>query len=375
MTVYISWSTYVLVLFLIKVSLVLFYLEIFKTRKFRIAAYTFLVYLTANSVAVFVMALCTCTPVASFWDRDIKGGTCINYQAGAYAISASSLVQDTILLILPLVFIRNLQMRRYRKVAVGCMFVVGTFGCVATLMRLPSLSTFTVSIDPSWDYVAVTIWTELELAAGFVCVSLPPIRIVFVKLLPKSVKKMFSSMATQSRSKSKSKSKNNSTPRPQLALSSEERNRGVSSSWVKVSAGSTHDLSIGRKGVESSPRSPGVRGSFFSAFWNRDRASSQPSQLSQYRSGSRRLESPTGNYGEVGIAITKPGYREEIREDKFEQVEMLSVPKKTRQPTRDSCRSFREEHITALPQIGCIPEGSYSGSSLPSTLYREKDMV
>ncbi|KAJ4335632.1 hypothetical protein N0V87_006026 [Didymella glomerata] len=174
---YISWSTYVIVLCMIKISLVLFYLEIFKTRKFQITAYVFLGYLVVNSLVIFFIAIFACSPVSSFWNRDIKG-KCIDIQGAAYANSASAIVQDIVLLILPLVFIRNLQMKRYRKIAVGFMFVIGTFGCIATIMRLPSLSTFKISIDPSWDYVPITVWTELELAAGFLCVSLPSIRML-----------------------------------------------------------------------------------------------------------------------------------------------------------------------------------------------------
>ena len=97
---------------MIKISLVLFYLEIFKTRKFQITAYVFLGYLVVNSLVIFFIATFACSPVSSFWNRDIEG-KCIDIQGAAYANSASAIVQDIVLLILPLVFIRNLQMRRY----------------------------------------------------------------------------------------------------------------------------------------------------------------------------------------------------------------------------------------------------------------------
>jgi hypothetical protein len=78
-----------------------------------------------NSLVIFFIAIFACNPVSSFWNRDIKG-QCIDIQAAAYANSASALLQDVVLLILPLVFISNLQMKRYRKVAVGFMFCIGT---------------------------------------------------------------------------------------------------------------------------------------------------------------------------------------------------------------------------------------------------------
>lgn len=113
------------VLCLIKVSLVLFYIEIFRTPQFLKIAYVFLAYMILNSLIILFVALFACNPVNSFWNRDIKG-KCINIQAMAYAVSASALIQDLILLILPIGFIRNLQMKRFRKAAVGFMFCIGT---------------------------------------------------------------------------------------------------------------------------------------------------------------------------------------------------------------------------------------------------------
>jgi hypothetical protein len=110
---------------MIKISLVLFYIEIFKTPQFMKTAYIFLAYIIINSLVIFFVAIFSCQPVSSFWNRDIKG-KCLDIQAAAYANSASALLQDVLLLILPLVFIRKLQMKRFRKIAVGFMFCIGT---------------------------------------------------------------------------------------------------------------------------------------------------------------------------------------------------------------------------------------------------------
>lgn len=330
---------------MIKTSLVLFYLEIFKTRKFQITAYVFLGYLVVNSLVIFFIAIFACSPVSSFWNRDIKG-KCIDIQGAAYANSASAIVQDIILLILPLVFIRNLQMKRYRKIAVGFMFVIGTFGCIATIMRLPSLSTFKISIDPSWDYVPITVWTELELAAGFLCVSLPSIRMLLVRILPKRVKEFISNITHPSRSRS---SKRN--PTPQQALAPEQRKWSKPKTWADSSAYSTDVSNESEiRGLEPLTLGSGVRGSFMSNFWNR--SSTEPSQLSQSRTGLQRLESAMSNYSESGVAFTRPPYPHHGRDSAFEQVEMLSVPTKSHRH-----KSTSEEQITALPQIGCVPGG------------------
>jgi hypothetical protein len=361
----------VVVLCMIKISLILFYLEIFKTREFRITAYTFLVYLVTNTIIMLGFAMFPCHPISSFWDRDIKTGKCVDLQAMAYFISASSLLQDIILLILPLVFIRNLQMKRHRKIAVGIMFVIGTFGCIATLMRLPSLSTFKISIDPCWDYVAVTVWSQIELGTGFVCVCLPSIRILLVKVFPETFKKLVSSITN-----SGTGSKSNDTPQPQRVHPSKENewsNKG--STWVKVSA-STDKLPTVNPEKPPTPGTP-VRSSFLSAFWRHRKSSQAPVQLSHLRSNSRRLESPLSNYSQVGIAVTATSFEEDKSAGRFEDVEMSNMSAKAKKHMSTSCQSCRGDKggFTALPKIGCIPEGSYSGEDLSETVKREKDMV
>lgn len=345
---YVSWSTYIIVLGMIKISLVLFYLEIFKTRKFRVTACIVLGYLIVNSVVIFLIAILPCIPISAFWNRDIKG-RCINIQGAAYAISASSIVQDIILLVLPLVFIRNLQMKRYRKLAVGFMFAIGTFGCFATIMRIPSLSTFKISIDPSWDYVPVTIWTELELAAGFICVSLPSIRMLLVTILPKRVKNFLSNITQPSRSRSGKRDY-----MPQQAIPPQQRKWSTPKPRVDNSAQSTNTLNRSeRRGLEPLTLGSGVRDTFMSAFWSRSHT--RPAQLSQSRIGLRRLESAVSSYGESDFPVARPPCPHQGNYSAFEQVEMLSVPMKSHRHA-----SALEEQITALSQIGCVPDGSYS---------------
>ncbi|KAF1924962.1 uncharacterized protein M421DRAFT_71288 [Didymella exigua CBS 183.55] len=368
---YISWSTYVVVLCMIKISLVLLYLGIFKTRRFQISAYVFLAYLVVNSSVIFFIIIFACNPVPSFWNRDIKG-KCIDIQAAAYANSASAIVQDIILLILPLVFIRNLQMKRRRKIAVGTMFIIGTFGCIAAIMRLPSLNTFKMSIDPSWDYVPITVWTEFELAAGFLCVSLPSIRVLFFRMLPKRVKDCLSNIAHHFRNRSDKRS-----PTPQQAIPPEQRKWSKPNSWIDISANTTgvSNESMG-KDLEPLTLGSGVRGTFMSAFWNR--SSTQSTRFSESRTGHERLGSAVSIYSVSGIAVTRPPYHEQRSNSPPDEVAMLTVQTKSNRH-----KSTSEEQITALPRICCIPRVSDSRIDVIKTQpipaaqwqYHEKDMV
>ncbi|KNG46807.1 cytidine and deoxycytidylate deaminase zinc-binding region [Stemphylium lycopersici] len=350
---FICWSTYVIVLGLIKVSLVLFYLDIFKTPRFQIVAYVTLASIIISSLVIFLLTIFICSPIQSFWNRDVKG-KCLDLQGIAYANSASAIAQDVILLVLPLCFVRNLQMKRYRKVAVGSMFAIGTFGCIATIVRFHTLTTFDISVDPTWDYVPVTVWTEVELAAGFVCVSLPSTRVLLNRILPTCIKE-FLSHITHPSNKS-----NNSGPRPNLALPppppmQQEWRKPSGWSWISLGAGEAAQRPSGRNGV-------------MSGLWSCHSGSPIVACFSTHtRNGSKHLEPTLGIHNDVGVAITCPSNCEQNgKEQNKASVELLRVPKAaTKYNSRLSCKSCIGEDydVTALPSIGCLPERSYSEES------------
>ncbi|KAL6704955.1 hypothetical protein ACN47E_007500 [Coniothyrium glycines] len=345
---WISWSTYLIVLGLIKVSLVLFYLQLFVSRRFEVTAYIVLAYIVVNTLIIFFLTIFACKPVESFWNRDIKG-KCMDIQGLGYANSASAITQDFILLILPIVFIRNLNTMQHRKIAAGIMFAVGTFGCITTILRLRALMTFEISIDPTWDFVSTTIWTELELAAIFLCVSLPAIRLLVVNILPTRVHE-FCSRATR-RSSENDHARNKNLPA-----------QPMQNVWKEPAGWSLPGRSTD---VEAAAEFQKPERSVFNNIWQASPfLTRKPGpQLSLHEQGSRKLHSVMSNYSESGVATTRPPYREVTKfEDQHEPSEpgRVAAPPKTH--SVHSCKSCESlgEQFTALPKIGCLPERSYS---------------
>jgi hypothetical protein len=78
---FVQWASiviYNLALFLTKFSILLQYLRIFPYRLFRILCLSLMAFIFAWSCWTVIGAIFFCTPVAFFWDKSIKGGTCLS---------------------------------------------------------------------------------------------------------------------------------------------------------------------------------------------------------------------------------------------------------------------------------------------------------
>ncbi|KAK1995101.1 hypothetical protein LX36DRAFT_692797 [Colletotrichum falcatum] len=175
---------YVFVLLLAKLSLVVFYLRIFTVPKFRVAAYSLIGFLVLGQVVIGFLTIFSCHPIELFWDRDIHTGGCLDVNQLAYANSALAIIQDLVILALPMAMLPGLQMNLNKKMSVAMVFLLGSIGFVSTIVRLQVLAVFGNSIDPTWDYAPVVWWTTAELGVVIVCACAPMIRGLVEKLFP-----------------------------------------------------------------------------------------------------------------------------------------------------------------------------------------------
>ena len=123
--VYVSWNLYVITLGLFKASLIAFYLQIFQERRFRIFCWAVIGFIAVCTIIIQFLTIFPCTPVQSFWDRDIKG-KCLDVGAIGFVNSALAIAQDLIILVMPMPSLFRLQLNFWRKIAVALMFAVGT---------------------------------------------------------------------------------------------------------------------------------------------------------------------------------------------------------------------------------------------------------
>jgi hypothetical protein len=125
LVVYIAENIYVAILGLVKLSVLVFYLRIFPQTWFRYTVYGALVFVIVSTTIISLLTIFQCKPIAYFWDRDLHG-KCININALAYANSAMSIVQDVLIVVLPIPVLSKLHLGRKKKIGVIFMFAVGS---------------------------------------------------------------------------------------------------------------------------------------------------------------------------------------------------------------------------------------------------------
>jgi chloramphenicol 3-O-phosphotransferase len=106
-------------------SILFLYLRIFPSKGFRLATHITIACIIAQTIAFCLVASFQCIPVDSYWDTTIPG-TCIHSQAFVYSAAGVSILEDLIIMFLPVMELRALNLDLKKKFALGFMFALGS---------------------------------------------------------------------------------------------------------------------------------------------------------------------------------------------------------------------------------------------------------
>jgi hypothetical protein len=115
----------VLVQNLAKLSILLLYLRIFVDKKFRLVTSLVIGWVICHTIAYGISVVFQCTPVEYVWDLSV-GGKCIDSQAFVYSGAAFSILEDFVIIILPVWELRALKLDLRKRVTLGFMFALGS---------------------------------------------------------------------------------------------------------------------------------------------------------------------------------------------------------------------------------------------------------
>ena len=162
--------------------LLLFYVRIFSNKVFKRVAYAVALFVTVWCPIVFFLDMFQCSPIKSAWDKKVpSGGKCINTLAFFQYISIPIVISDVALLIMPLPMIWQLQTNRNQKIALSGVFLMGSIGLIASIIRMVEFfQSGDALADPTWAATPLLAWTMVEVEAVLIAACLPPLRPLFL---------------------------------------------------------------------------------------------------------------------------------------------------------------------------------------------------
>ncbi|GKT72902.1 integral membrane protein [Colletotrichum tofieldiae] len=116
---------YIVVLILAKLSIVALFGRLFPDRKFQLVNKLVIAFLIGHGLIFLFVIMFECTPIAGIWDRTIER-KCVNVNAVAMASAILSIIEDCVILSMPIQQLSKLQLGLKKKLAVGFMLSLGS---------------------------------------------------------------------------------------------------------------------------------------------------------------------------------------------------------------------------------------------------------
>ncbi|PWY66522.1 hypothetical protein BO94DRAFT_613767 [Aspergillus sclerotioniger CBS 115572] len=190
---YVTHIVYTLITGLIKASICLLYLRLFPN--LRGLTRGTIAFITAMTTAIILATIFQCSPVDAVYNpHKYHHYLCFASIPFWYATAALSLVTDLWILILPVRTILGLQVGKKKRLMVVGLLSLGSFACIASIVRMVYIVKLYQSTDPSWSTFGVSVSSGIEVAVSIIAASLPGTKPVIDLIFPR----LFSTTANKS---------------------------------------------------------------------------------------------------------------------------------------------------------------------------------
>ena len=168
----------------IKLSVLTLYARL-GDRNLRKMSYVMMVVVSCSTMANFLVCIFECSPIPAAWDTSITHKKCVDIDAFYLANSGTNIATDLLTYFLPLKTVRNLQMPRKQKIAVGVMLCLGLVACVSSIVRVTFIPKMLVSTDTTYVIANPFSMSIVESCIGIVAASIPSMKPLAKKFLPR----------------------------------------------------------------------------------------------------------------------------------------------------------------------------------------------
>ncbi|KAF9638831.1 pth11-like integral membrane protein [Lasiodiplodia theobromae] len=169
----------------IKISILFFYHRVFTSNDlaFKISLLVGGFLSSAYPIIIWVTMGNCCSPITYYWNQFHGAeGHCIDVNTFYLALGIINMVNDVIILTIPIPQILKLQMSTRKKAAVCGIMLLGSFVCIASIVRIYYLAVFIKTVDVTWLMGPVFIWSSVEPSIGILSACLPNLRPLFRSL-------------------------------------------------------------------------------------------------------------------------------------------------------------------------------------------------
>ncbi|KAF2707388.1 hypothetical protein K504DRAFT_504558 [Pleomassaria siparia CBS 279.74] len=143
-----------------KLAVLLLYLKVFTGKTTRLITWIVIYIVIGTWVSFTIAIVFQCRPFAFNWDKTIPSGVCFNIMAFSKSGSVPNIISDVVVLILPIRTVVELKISRARKVGLLLIFLLGSVGIVASIVRTVVFCRINFA-DATYNTDAIN-WTIIE---------------------------------------------------------------------------------------------------------------------------------------------------------------------------------------------------------------------
>lgn len=133
---FVSPIVWVVAVTVIRSSIIFLYIHLFPKRLYQTICYGVLALNIAFLIGTILADCLICQPLSFRWDFTVRGGSCGDEASLNFFIAVFNLIEDAIVVVLPMPIVWRLQMATGRKVGLSCIFGMGIAYGLPTLTSI-----------------------------------------------------------------------------------------------------------------------------------------------------------------------------------------------------------------------------------------------
>jgi fucose permease len=186
-----------------KTSILIFYLRLSRNtvKLLRIASYVTLAVVNIAGIVLTFIDVFQCKPIGAVFDGSGSTAQCIPLVTLFLASAPVNIITDLAILVLPIPVLTGMRLPQKQKTILVVTFALGIFVAVVDVIRIYYLQQASVNEDRSlssagtiggqtdfaWYASLSLMWSAVEVNTGIICASIPTLKPLVTRILPKLI--------------------------------------------------------------------------------------------------------------------------------------------------------------------------------------------